>query len=305
MKADLSEIQDLITQAQMRLPSRKAIPFTLASPPRDDGGASFLIMADGMPCARLINLPVDRERIPPGIADGILSQIQMDLNKRDAIQQAYDKVASEFAGLSSMLPASPLIVLQGEYATLHAPFSAYTGILTHSLQRRWIRTWRIGAQNASRIADGMIMKEAERAKMLNAAGSRHGALMCCPVAQVAIIAEPGEWASRILRDAGGSAGGLPFLDGLYRPMILLAKGIRWRAGTLMLDQEMPETMRIAVEGRMLSDLIVHPLLPPDARITATARRQSDGQIYVRTDAAPVPFGPILDRIGITDADLPS
>lgn len=258
----------------------------------------IVVRHGGSPHPHVFDLSTDRETLPPTCAEKIARRLIQTHLEISIMGAEHAGVTVIMAPLRMVLDAEPVIAFDEWEGGAGTNFSLFTEVLGHSLDRRMVRVQRVTANTAHDIAVRMAEQEKLRATMLaSAGGDRRAALFCCPVAARAIMEAPDEWRVKVeeaLRDDGGVSG---FRDGRYRPMVHLG-GARWRDTTFMADGEQPETVRTAMVDRPLTDFVRHRLIPDDIIITGTAQRMGDREIFVRTDATPVPMAPLLDLLGL-------
>lgn len=301
MKADPISATKAIETALERIDKKKTVGAVrldpVPGPTEQDRRAGVLVTPEGVAYPRLFDLPVDRDVLPPGVAETIAGQLVEDADDRTALDAMHAETLALFADLAAQLPQPPFLALHSSDAFPATPYSLFGPILSHTFERRWTRVWRVGGNPAKTTAQLMAGEERSRADRLREAGSRAAALTCCPVAARMIREDPGKWRARIVDELSGRTSTMAFRDGVYRPMTFIG-GARWRESTLILKGEMPDTLRSAIEGRPLTALVEHTMIPDDITITGTAQRMGDGEVYVRTDAKPVPMAPILAGLGI-------
>lgn len=258
----------------------------------------ILVRHEGSRMAHVFDLAVDRETLPPGIADSIavrLMETALD-PIRNAEHSAVEVMLSPF---TSLLPDGAALALDSDRGTL-SEFSLFCEALDHQLGRGMERYTGIRSANANDTASRTAGCETRRAAMLDAVGGdRKAALRCCPVAERTIAENPDKWRTRMTEALEGMGGMNQFLDGIYRPMIHFGSGVRWRQSTLIVSTEFPETVRTALVGRPLTDVFRHSSIPDSIMITGIAQRRGDGEAYVRTDAETVPLEPSLDLLKLT------
>jgi len=276
---------------------RSLSPVTVAEAPTPVLGCEvFLVTTADARYPRMVHPAVDREILPPGIAETVADQLVHDELVRGAMDDEHDAVMTGLREFAGLLPAPVTLALNGDDHT-GEPFAVFATVIDHKLAWRTICIQRIGHRSVAKTAERLIKEQTLRAEMLDAAtGDRAEALLCCPVAARAIVADPAKWHARVTEDLAQGCTTNGFRDGVYRPYIHL-KGARWRGDTLMADGEFPEAVRAAMVGRRLGEIVDHDLIPGDIAITGSAQRRGDGQIYIRTDATPVPMAPLFRLMG--------
>ena len=254
------------------------------------------ILPEGRRHPAMLDVEVDRERLPPGIVEKFVNRLLAPDDERAEFDADTDALVALVEPLAAILPVKPVVAQdvgsplgRGRHSIVHETLDA-------RLERTPHVVLRMSSRDANTIST-IVEKEIRLAAKLQAAGSRLAALTCCPVAAEAITGDGPAWRQRLDDAVNGESVGIAFREGNYQPSIRLGPGFRWKGNSLDMESQLPDQLRSALPGQPLRALVGHPHVPSSIVIVDVFTR-GNGDTVVRTDARPVPLSPLLDTLGI-------
>lgn len=261
----------------------------------------ILVLPAGRTIMRAHECAVDRERFPQTIAEHIARDIVWDEENREELEARHRSILEDYATFLGMLPETPLLVSSTGNGSSNIQFDIYGIALTEALAPRMqLFNGLASLFEGQQASKALALAASQRARLAELAphADRKAALTCCPVAARAIVADPARWSTTLRNALDDRAGALSgFWTGRYQPEVILAPDLHWKHGFLRINQKLPETLKLALIGRHIRDVVEHPFLDPDCEIVGVTERRN-GMIYLRIDAQAVPLGPVLDAIGM-------